>query len=318
MPGYMTHYIFGELEYHNIENANIKCIVKNNKNVYHLGLQGPDLFFYYPGAFLISKKNLGSLMHNELTGMYIKKMLSFVINIKDREKKEIATAYLVGFLGHYCMDIECHPYIYYKTDVMHKNKLYKGKHIALETDIDYLLAQKYLKKKSSDYHYGKLISITNGQCEVVAKMLTYACKGTYKGINLDEKRTKQVIKNMSYIINLINDKSGRIKGILRYISNIADSITNIEPLFISDQYQLVYHDPLNLENSCWYNPWENDEISNTFNGRIRNDNFINLMNQASFMYHDLITKMIESINQKDGDNFIGCIGNRSLISGLEI
>ena len=23
MPGYMTHYIFGELEYHNIENANL-------------------------------------------------------------------------------------------------------------------------------------------------------------------------------------------------------------------------------------------------------------------------------------------------------
>ena len=26
MPGYMTHYIFGELEYHNIENANFNIM----------------------------------------------------------------------------------------------------------------------------------------------------------------------------------------------------------------------------------------------------------------------------------------------------
>lgn len=372
MPGYMTHYIFGKLEYKKLQSATVKKNINHNMNVYHLGLQGPDIFFYFPRALLISRKNLGSMMHKESTEKYIEKMLKFVMNIKDEHKKEIAIAYFAGFMGHYCMDVVCHPYIYYRTDVMHKNKLYHGKHVALETDIDYLLTQKYMKRKSSDIHYGKLIRLTDMQCEVIAKMLTYICTGTYKDINLNEKIAKYVIKNMSYVINIINEKDGRIKGILSYITSIVDSITNIEPLFINDNYQLVYSDPLNLKKRRWYNPWEENSIEqadiekstsktisekiehnadidnhqvknmdigkrlyreknkkieenicikdkvNSITGKMRQDNFFDLMSIASEMYQKYIIQIIDSVENGNRCEFIKNVGNKSLQTGLEI
>lgn len=47
MPGYVTHYIFGREVYHNLKNNSLKKNLYYNCAAYGLGLQGPDIFFYY-------------------------------------------------------------------------------------------------------------------------------------------------------------------------------------------------------------------------------------------------------------------------------
>lgn len=352
MPGYMTHYIFGRLEYKKLQQGDIKYAIKNNRNVFHLGLQGPDIFFYYPAAILISRRNLGSIIHDCSTGKYIDKMLEYVMEnekkigandknetnvqnetgIIDKSKKaknkidiDIAIAYIAGFLGHYCMDATAHPYIYYRTDYINKDNLYYSKHASLETDIDYLLTQKYLKKKASRIHYGKLLQLTERQCKVVAGLLAYACNATYKNIKFGRKTARLVIKNMGNIINLINDKNGVKKQAAHHASKIIKISKNLESILICDNYKLIYDDPLNMAKREWYNPFErqknacdSDKSTQNINKENikRKENFYELMDIASDMYQNMIISMEQVLENGDRNLFSNSVGNRSMLSGL--
>src|SRR5574344_691941 len=160
MPGFITHNLFGREEYKKMQDNSVKKSIRSQRNVYNLGLQGPDLFFYFPFARYIGKKNLGSMMHNTEVNTYFSKMLDYIEKLKDAEEKNIAVAYLSGFLGHYMLDCHCHPYIYAKTDYLTKNKFYHAKHVQLETDIDYLICKDYFKIKVNDFPYKDLISLS--------------------------------------------------------------------------------------------------------------------------------------------------------------
>ena len=45
MPGFTTHYIIGQEGFYNLPDCRLKEIIGRNPSVYHLGAQGPDLFF---------------------------------------------------------------------------------------------------------------------------------------------------------------------------------------------------------------------------------------------------------------------------------
>ena len=47
MPGFTTHYLFGVNAYKDLKNTPLKKNICGNHAAYSLGLQGPDLFFYY-------------------------------------------------------------------------------------------------------------------------------------------------------------------------------------------------------------------------------------------------------------------------------
>ena len=311
MPGYMSHYIFGKLEYKKLSQNEIKRAIKDNITVYNLGLQGPDIFFYYPAARFISKKNLGSIMHNSLTGKYIGTMIAYIVKMQDTRERNIAIAYLAGYLGHYSMDVVCHPYIYYKTDYESHNKFYHSRHVALETDIDYLLVKEYMKKNISRIHYGKIIRMTDEQCSVIAEMLVYACKVTYQDIRFDKRQAVFVIKNMARFINIINDKTGYRKMIVRYLSKIIKFFQKFNQIFINDEYQLIYEDPLNLQRLKWYNPWDNAMIQ-------KNDSFYDLMESASVFYQENMKVILEVLKKGDNSLIESKIGNKSMLSGMEL
>ena len=47
MPGFTTHYLFGVDAYKKINNPKLKQKIGDNHCAFALGLQGPDVFFYY-------------------------------------------------------------------------------------------------------------------------------------------------------------------------------------------------------------------------------------------------------------------------------
>ena len=61
MPGFRAHYFFGDESEKAMETT--PEFILNHRNVYNLGQQGPDIFFYSPQAHLFYKKNIGFVMH---------------------------------------------------------------------------------------------------------------------------------------------------------------------------------------------------------------------------------------------------------------
>ena len=64
MPGFTTHYIMGMKAYNDLPANQLKHIIAKYRWLYQLGLQGPDIFFYYiPILRHRDYRNVGSYMH---------------------------------------------------------------------------------------------------------------------------------------------------------------------------------------------------------------------------------------------------------------
>ena len=112
MPGFVTHYLFGEEIYHQLKCNFQKKNLFYNRSAYAFGLQGPDLFFYYLPSYALHRHNLGALAHTTEPRAFFRGLLESYGRLSSAADRGIAEAYISGFLGHYLLDTTCHPYIY--------------------------------------------------------------------------------------------------------------------------------------------------------------------------------------------------------------
>lgn len=311
MPGYMTHYIFGINEYKKLEEGYIKECITANRKVYNIGLQGPDIFFYFPFFFVISKNNPGSIMHRSNVKKCISNFMEYAMEQKGKDK-EICIAYLAGYMGHFNLDRMCHPYIYHKTGYMYKDKNYHAKHVALETDIDHLLIKERLKKHAADIHYGKLIELNKRQLEVVSKMISCVCTTTYDEIRLSKGVAEWVLVNVQLVINFFNRTSDRVQRIIEKMEYNIMGKNFLAPMFNGDWYKIKNIDPMNRAGGDWYNPWE------TGVQYIENVGFVELINRASKEQHKCVVNMERALSSGNIDVFCNSIDNVSFLSNLEV
>ena len=107
MPSTYAHYIFGEEVYRNTPNE-IKKIIKENYDLYLIGLHGPDILFYYKPLKSNSINQIGFGLHQKIAIDFLEKARQTIINYKNRDE---AIAYILGFICHFMLDSECHGYI---------------------------------------------------------------------------------------------------------------------------------------------------------------------------------------------------------------
>ena len=68
MPDIITHYIFGLDTVKNLKHSSIYKIIKENRNLFFIGLQGPDPMYYHHLHGKNNKSFIASRMHTEKTG----------------------------------------------------------------------------------------------------------------------------------------------------------------------------------------------------------------------------------------------------------
>jgi len=131
MPAILAHFQFGMEVLKHLQDEALS-IVKENIDEYTLGLQGPDvLFFYkpYTGTY-ISKT--GSLIHSKAGKYFFEKGKMSCEKYKDAS----LAAYLIGCVCHYCFDKNAHPFVNEKAPA---SKL----HHKLEAEFDLYISKKY-------------------------------------------------------------------------------------------------------------------------------------------------------------------------------
>ena len=146
MPDIITHYIFGLDTVHNLKNTPLYPHLKDNLDLFLIGLQGPDPIYYHHLRKKDNKAYIASKMHTEKTGDFL---VSALCQIKkyDIDSKEFSQglSYLSGFICHYILDSMAHPYIFYlggryQEDVPETHK-YIGLHKKVELAIDTILCE---------------------------------------------------------------------------------------------------------------------------------------------------------------------------------
>ena len=166
MPDIITHYLFGLDTTQNLKQSPIYKIIKENKNLFLIGLQGPDLMYYSTLPPKQSKAPIGLKMHTEKTGDFVLSLLSHLKRY-DTSSKEFQEnlSYISGFMCHYILDSMAHPYIFYlggRYDETPDTIKYETLHKKIELAIDtLLLEQKFdLKAHRFKIHHHILKNIT--------------------------------------------------------------------------------------------------------------------------------------------------------------
>lgn len=309
MPGFAVHYLFGEELLKDYDNNYVKKCINRHQEVYNMGLQGPDLFFYFFLSPVLYKKNIGSIMHTKDVGAFKSNFIKSIKDMEDKDKSMIAISYFAGFLGHCTLDKICHPYVYAVTDYEHKGKDYFSKHVDLETDIDSMYISKY---KDMDLYYFRrkeTLNISNVEIEVLAEVFVRAFKKTYANVKLSKKRMELVINIFKQSSTIFNDKYGIKKSLVGFLEKIILKRKVISPMFIVEKRIQNEHDVLNKENQKWYNPWEKDII--------RDESFPELFKYALKEYWFVLDELNNYLINGNENVLKRTIENISLHSGLD-
>ncbi|MDE6253121.1 MAG: zinc dependent phospholipase C family protein [Lachnospiraceae bacterium] len=309
MPGFAVHYLFGEELLKDYDNNYVKKCINRHQEVYNMGLQGPDLFFYFFLSPVLYKKNIGSIMHTKDVGAFKSNFIKSIKDMEDKDKSMIAISYFAGFLGHCTLDKICHPYVYAVTDYEHKGKDYFSKHVDLETDIDSMYISKY---KDMDLYYFRrkeTLNISNVEIEVLAEVFVKAFKKTYSNVKLSKKRMELVINIFKQSSTIFNDKHGVKKSLVGFLEKIILKRKVISPMFIVEKHIQNEHDVLNKENQKWYNPWEKDII--------RDESFPELFKYALKEYSFVLDELNNYLINGNENVLKRTIENISLHSGLD-
>lgn len=310
MPGLITHLLCGQAVTKEVDD-DLKRIIKKYPESYNLGTQGPDIFFYYlPGFLNKNTLNLGLLLHKNNTRDYILAMIDTASTLSG-EEKEIAIAYISGYLTHYSLDSNTHPYIYYRTGVRKKGDKVKALkyslyHRKFETAIDVLLLKSFSGKKPADRALWEFLNIQDKQEIVLGKVISRSLYLAY-GRNISEKRVAKILKYIVVGTRLLQSKTGKRKKVMELIEDLTIG-EHVYSSLIHEQVVTDNIDYLNMNKDSWHSPWD-DEVKNQ-------DNFLELYNKGMKDSVKFINATYSYLNNAiDIDDLSYILENRSMASG---
>ncbi len=319
MPGFATHYIFGREIYQTLPQSPVKRNLNRNRAAYGLGLQGPDFFFFFLPSYLLHGKNLGSVTHTTDTQKFFHALLDGRNLLHNPQDKNIADAYLMGFLGHYTLDTICHPFVYGRTHYPGRQESdYFARHAYLETDIDIALLENKLHRAPDTFHGENTIALTLHQQWVLAKVLCHAYRHTYSSFYVNRIMMFIAIFSMQLGLFLLRDSSGQKKVLLRWCEKHFLGYPIFSPLIVNSK--LAFRsDPMNRQHKCWVNPWDSTKTSKESFGDLYEKAKARYLQRFKKLSDLLYCKASESTARKKQllEDFFADYENLSFHSGLD-
>lgn len=229
MPAFYSHYSFGLQGYRSIEDQDWKRQIREHHTVYTLGLLGPDLFFYYLPDVLLGSKKPAMVMHDYKTNRFFE-MLLMVSEQYSGRKREIAQAYIAGFIGHYAMDTACHPYIY---EMASRHEKPSEWHYRYESAMDIYCCRHFLHRYPSQMNVHQMLQLSREEMNVVGWLTSEAYNRAYRLPHLFSGTIKGAVFCMHITLSLLRDRRGGKEYIARAIEKRLLGFGLISPLFVN-------------------------------------------------------------------------------------
>lgn len=157
MPAGYAHYRFGQAVRPLLTGKAAKA-AKNCAQLFDVGLQGPDLFFYYNPVFKTKIGSIGHVLHYQSGKALFERSCAMLRNAPTEGK----LAYLYGMLAHYSLDSVCHPVV----EAAAKQGI--ATHLELEAELDRTLLELDGKTPAFRQNLGPYFRLTKGECAAVA------------------------------------------------------------------------------------------------------------------------------------------------------
>ncbi|MCX4270047.1 MAG: zinc dependent phospholipase C family protein [Lachnospiraceae bacterium] len=233
MPSFYTHVIFGMENYKKLRETELKEVLQTHRKAYTLGLLGPDIFFYNLLDAPLGKKKPGEMLHLFRTNRFFRNMIEGIEQM-DGEEREAGIAYLTGFIGHYLLDVHCHPYVYSHID--RKNPIKEvGEHFMLEAAMDVYFCRKYYRKNPIAIPSVPLIRISKTERKVISQLVSEAYNRTYEFPRLSISSLRFVLALGPIAMRILRDRYRRRERLLRFVEERFFGFPFLSPMFVNNR-----------------------------------------------------------------------------------
>lgn len=179
--------------------------ITSKGHIFSLGCQGPDVFFYEAFAVHTNPKNLGELIHEDQVQLVFKTAFEY---LKKNDTEDLRN-YIYGWVLHYFIDKNVHPYIDSKRLWVHKR---------LEANIDTYIINKYEDQRIHALDSSEILTLREGHFDVF-KMYQFIGEKIFdKKIDFDV--IKKSIKNFRMFHKVFNQKYKVFEYIIRGIGKL--------------------------------------------------------------------------------------------------
>lgn len=265
MPAVVTHSFFANDIFESMEESRLKDEISVRMNLFRLGSQGPDVFFYYkapPWIRYDGLENLGNLAHDEKVGAFFSESLNYLDQLDRNKDFYDLTVYLTGYLCHYSLDRTAHPFIHYTSGIdADYNRIswkYHIYHRILESTIDYLsLVKKGLQPRY--YKIYELIRVQPLKIVSVMEFYEYILPLIYD-TQISRKQSEELITGIYKVQKYLYDPLWVKYHFYRLLELIMRRTGGITSSMIPKRLDERL-DYLNLNHKAWSHPCRKEEIS---------------------------------------------------------
>ncbi|MFO7637301.1 MAG: zinc dependent phospholipase C family protein [Clostridia bacterium] len=220
MPDILTHILFSRKVAGSIPDVSIREEIDGNLPLFFLAAQGPDFLFYHTPLRPFHKKiiRIGQAMHRKDTAMFfIDAMERMKAGGMDDGERTLFLVYFLGFLTHFFMDKEMHPYVF---DVTSKGIWDMGgnrhpiSHYDLEFQMDIILWERETGTHAVDMDLSEWLRVDRLPEEVCAHFIAHVQRSF--GIVLDRGVLDRSVRSMLAVLGILYDPGYR-KKFLRWL-----------------------------------------------------------------------------------------------------
>lgn len=306
MPSYATHCIFArEMLPFIYNNADFEI----NENALMVGTQGPDIFFFHrvfpwmPGKSL---RKIGSRLHRAKPSEILENMRYYCENIS--ENKSAAKSYVWGFILHYALDRQCHPYVYSLQNAMTAESPLTNPHTAhntIEFSMDsYLLWKRYAVEKPQLFDASCTVPDDNEALSEIGRLYEYTVRKVLD-TEIGNRAAAVAVRDMKKVQKITYDAT----GIKKFFVNIADII--IAPFSKNYKFSAMIR-PGDLEKAKKYGNIDNRKWRCVFDNGIRTESFEDLFEIAESQAENMLVMF------RDGADTFEITGNLSFLTGVKV
>lgn len=298
MPAIITHSFFAEDTLRNIKDRILKNEISSRIDLFYLGAQGPDIFFYYkakPWIKYDGVEKLGTIMHENLVDTFFKNSFDYLDGLRGSTGFYDLLTYLAGYLCHYSLDRKTHPLIHYSAGIDNgltkATRKYYNHHRRLESTIDYF---SLLKRGIAPVSFKSFELISTGK-RFEPVLIDYYVSMLDKVYNtmITPKQVTSAIHDISSVLKNLYDPLGLKFLIYRLLELIMGTRGEITSSMIPRRLKNGM-DYLNLDHRKWIHPcnagygsnesfWdlydraldEADKFMNFISGYLKNGHFSN-------------------------------------------
>ncbi len=307
MPAFSTHYIFAN---EMIDTLKQKADFKLNENAVLVGAQGPDIFFFhrvFPWQSGKSLRKVGSIMHREKFGDMIDAFCNYCSSLNDSLDISVAKSYMYGFILHYALDRNCHPYIFKIQDEitkLHKDENPHSVHNTIEFSFDSLLIKEKLGFENPlSFNTAETLNYTVYEKQQMAKALASFNKVIPAKFNAIQIET--AIDDLKYAQHMMNSVTTNEFKTICFLERAVSPFTKnfkVSSMFRTNDLENA-EKYVNINNDNWISPYESKN---------RNESFFDLYELSKTDAE----KMIDAFN--NGLSGEEITHNLSFLTGVEV